>query len=101
MNHQILQDSIGLQREVKSLLGAMGKGKEGGSAMGQLSKRPDKKRSRNEDSKEIEQVRMKQPVKCWGCGGHYLRRDFPTRGHKEGNSHKFPRLWDKIKAENQ
>ena len=25
MNHQILQDSIGLQREVKSLLGAIGK----------------------------------------------------------------------------
>ena len=38
MNHQILQDSIGLQREVKSLLGAIGKGKERGSAMGQLSK---------------------------------------------------------------
>ena len=34
MNHQILQDSIGLQREVKSLLGEIGKGKEGGSAMG-------------------------------------------------------------------
>ena len=29
MNHQILQDSIGLQREVKSLLGAIDKGKEG------------------------------------------------------------------------
>ena len=27
MNHHILQDSIGLQREVKSLLGAIGKGK--------------------------------------------------------------------------
>ena len=59
MNHQILQDSIGLQREVKSLLGAIGKGKEGGSVVGQLSKRPDKKRSRHEDSKEIEQVKMK------------------------------------------
>ena len=59
MNHQILQDSIGLQREVKSLLGAIGKGKGGGSAMGQLSKRPDRKRSRHEDSKEIEQVMMK------------------------------------------
>ena len=57
MNHHILQDSIGLQREVKILLGDIGKGKEGGSTMGQLSKRPDKKRSRNEDSKEIEQVK--------------------------------------------
>ena len=28
MNHQILQDSIGLQREVKILLGAIGKRKE-------------------------------------------------------------------------
>ena len=28
MNHQILEDSIGLQREVKILLGAIGKGKE-------------------------------------------------------------------------
>ena len=43
INHQILQESIGLQREVKSLLGAIDKGKEGGSAMGQLSKQPDKK----------------------------------------------------------
>ena len=54
MNHQILQDSIGLQREVKSLLGAIGKGEEGGSALGQSSKIPDKKRSRHGDSKEIE-----------------------------------------------
>ena len=38
MNHQILQDSIGLQREVKSLLGAIDKGKEGGSMMGHSSK---------------------------------------------------------------
>ena len=38
MNHQILQDSIGLQREVKILLGAIGKGNEGGSAMGHSSK---------------------------------------------------------------
>src|SRR5713226_1372478 len=56
MNHQILQDSIGLQREVKSLLGAIGKGKEGGSTMGHSSKRLDKKKSRHEGSKEIEQV---------------------------------------------
>ena len=34
MNHQILQDSIGLQREVKILLGAIFKRKEGGSAIG-------------------------------------------------------------------
>ena len=38
MNHQILQDSIGLQREVKILMGAIGKGKEGGSMMGHSSK---------------------------------------------------------------
>ena len=75
MNLQVLQDSIGLQREVKILLRAIGKGKEGGSAMGQLSKRPDKRRSRHEDSKEIEQVKMKQPVKCSECGGHHLCRD--------------------------
>ena len=101
MNHQILQDSIGLQMEVKILLGAIGKGKEGGSAMGQLSKRPDKKRSRHEDSKEIEQVKMKQPVRCWRCGGHHLRRDCPMREHDEGNSCKVPRLRDQQEAENQ
>ena len=38
MNHQILQDSIGLQREVKSLLGGISKGKEGGSVMEYSSK---------------------------------------------------------------
>ena len=101
MNHHIFQDSIGFQREVKSLLGAISKGKEGGSAMGQLSKRPDKKWSRHEDSKEIEQVKMKQPVRCWNCGGHHLRRDYPMREHDEGNSHKVPRLRDKLEAENQ
>ena len=102
MNHQILQDSIGLQREVKSLLGAIGKGKEGGSAMGQLSKRADKKWSRHEDSKENEQLMMKQPVRCWKCGGHHLRRDCPMREHKEGNIHvKVPRLGDELKVENQ
>ena len=101
MNHQILHDSIGLQREVKSLLGAIGKGKEGGSVMGHSSKRPVKKWSRHEDSKEIEQVKMKQPVKCWECGGHHLRWDFPMREHGEGNSRKVPRLRDKLKAKNQ
>ena len=101
MNHQILQDSIGLQREVKSLLGAIGKGKEGRSAMGQLSKLPDKKRSRHEDSKGIEQVKMKQPVKCWECGGHHLRQDCSMREHEEGRSCKVPRLWDQIEAENK
>ena len=38
MNHQILQDSIGLQKEVKILLGAISKGKESGSMMGHASK---------------------------------------------------------------
>ena len=98
MNHQILQDSIGLQREVKSLLGAIDKGKEGGSVMGHSSKRPVKKWSRHEDLKEIEQVNMNQPVKCWKCGGQHLRRDCPMREHKEGSSHKVPRLGDDPKA---
>ena len=101
MNHHILQDSIGLQREVKILLGAIGKRKEGGSVMGHLSKRPIKKRSRHEDSKEIEQVNMKQPVKYWECGGHNLCQYCPTREHEEGSSHKVPRLWDKPRAKNQ
>ena len=57
MNHQILQDSISSQREVKSLLGAIGKGKEGGSAMGHSSKRPIKKWSRHEDSKKLSRER--------------------------------------------
>ena len=59
MNHQILQDSIGLQKEVKILLGAIRKGKESGSMMGHSSKLSVKKCSRHEDSKEIEQVKMK------------------------------------------
>ena len=101
MNCQILQDSTGLQREVKSLLGEIGKGKEDGSVMGHSSKRPVKKWSRHEDSKEIEQVMMKQPVRCWRCGGHHLRRDCPMREHDEGNSHKVPRRQDKLEAENQ
>ena len=53
MNHHILQDSIGLQKKVKSLLGAISKGKEGGSEMGKLSKKPDKKWSKHEDLREI------------------------------------------------
>ena len=100
MNHQILQDSIGLQKEVKILLGEIRKGKESGSMMGHSSKQS-KKRSRHEDSKEIEQVKMKQPTKCWKCGGHHLRRDCPMREHKEGSSHKVPRLGDELKAKNQ
>ena len=44
---------------------------------------------------------MKQPMKCWKCGGHHLRRDCPTREHKEGSSHKVPRLGDETKAKNQ
>ena len=69
--------------------------------MGHLSKRLDKKRSRHEGSKEIEQVKMKQPVRCWRCGGHHLRRDYPMREHDEGNSRKVPRLRDQQEAENQ
>ena len=101
MNHQILQDSIGLQKEVKILLGAIRKGKESGSMMGNSSKKSIKKRSKHEESKEIEQVKMNQPVKCWECGGHHLCRDCPMREHEEGNSRKVPRLWDKQKSENQ
>ena len=64
MNNHILQESTGLQKEVKVLLGAIRKGKEIGSMMGHSSNRSIKKHSRHEDSKEIEQVKMKQPVKC-------------------------------------
>ena len=59
MNHHILQDSIVLQKEVKSLLGEIRKGKETGSMMGHFSNRSIKKRSRHEYLKEIEQVNMK------------------------------------------
>ena len=90
MNHQILQDSIGLQKEVKILLGAIRKGTESGSMMGHSSKRFVKKHSKHEDSKEIEQVKMKQPAKCWKCGEHHLRRNCPMREPKEGSSHKVP-----------
>ena len=82
-------------------MGAMRKGKESGSMMGHSSKRSIKKHSRHEDSKEIEQVKMKQPVRCWECKGYHLCRYYPTREHKEGNSHKVPRLWDKPRVENQ
>ena len=79
-------------------MGEICKGKEGGSMMGHLSKRSIKKRSRHEDSKEIEQVKMKQPTKCWKCGGRHLRRDFLAREHKEGSSHKLPRVGEELKA---
>ena len=69
--------------------------------MGHSSKRSVKKRSRHEDSKQIEQVKMKQPAKCWECGGDHYHWDYPTREHKEGSSHKVPRLGDETKAENQ
>ena len=59
MNHHILQDSIGLQKEVKILLGAIRKGKESGPMMEHSSKRSVKKRPRHEDSKEFEQGNMK------------------------------------------
>ena len=101
MNHQILQDSISLQKEVKILLGEICKGKESGSMMGHLSKRSVKKHSRHEGSKEIEQVKMKQLVKCWKCRGHHYHQDCPTSEHQEVGSHKVPRLGDEPKAENQ
>ena len=96
-----MQDSIGLQKEVKILLGAIRKGKESGSMMGHSSKQSVKKNSRHEDSKEIKKVKMKQLVKCWKCGGHHYLRNCPTREHQEGSSHKVPRLGDEPKAENQ
>ena len=65
MNHMVLHDSICLQREVRSIMGAIRKGKEGGSMMRHLSNRSIKKRSKHEDSKEIEQVKMKHPTKSW------------------------------------
>ena len=69
--------------------------------MGHSFNRSVKKCSRHEDSKEIEQVKMKQPAKCWKCGGHHYRQDCPTREQKEGSSHKVPRLGDELKAKNQ
>ena len=103
MNHQILQDSISLQKEVKILLGEIrkGKGKESGSMMGHSSKKSIKKCTRHEYSREIERVKMKKLGKCWECGGHHLRRYFPMREHKEGSSCKVPRLGDEPKTENQ
>ena len=44
---------------------------------------------------------MRQPKKCWKCGGHHYRRDCQMREDKEGSSHKVPRLGDEPKAENQ
>ena len=82
-------------------MGAIGTRKEGGSMMGHSSKQSIEKWSMHEESKEIEQVKMKQLVKCWECGGHHLRRYYPMREHKEGNNHKVPRLQDKLIAENQ
>ena len=66
--------------------------------MGHSSKRSVKKRSKHEESKEIEQVKMKQPTKCWKCRRHHYHRDCPTREHQEGSSHKVPRLGDEPKA---
>ena len=59
MNLKVLQDSICLQREVKIIMGEISKGSDSGSMMRHLSNRSIKKRSRHEDSKEIEQVKMK------------------------------------------
>ena len=69
--------------------------------MGHLFKQSIKKCSRHEVSKEIEQEKMKQPAKCWKCGGHHYCQDCPTREHQEVSSHKGPRLGDEPKAENQ
>ena len=44
---------------------------------------------------------MKKPVKCWKWGGRHLLQDYPMREHKEGSSHKVPRLGDGSKVENQ
>ena len=44
---------------------------------------------------------MKQPVRCWRCGGHHLRWDCSMREHDEGNSRKVPRLRDQLEAEKQ
>ena len=101
MNHQTLQDSTCLQKEVKILLGAIHKGKKSGSMMGHLSNQSIKKHSRHEDSKEIEQVKMKKLVKCWKCGAHHCHQDYPTREHQEGSKNKVPRLRGDPKAENQ
>ena len=57
--------------------------------------------SRHEDSKEIEQVKMKQPMKCWECKGPHLFQYCPVREHREGSNHKVPRLQNKPRAENQ
>ena len=57
--------------------------------------------ARHEYSREIEQVKMKQPMRCWKCEGHHLCWDCPMREHDEGNSRKVPRLRDKLRAENQ
>ena len=100
MNHHILQDSIFLQKEVKILPGAIHKGNKGGSMMGHSSNQSINKCSRPEDSKEIEQVKMKQSWKCLKCGGHHYRRDYPTREHQYGSSRKVPRLGDDPKAKN-
>ena len=44
---------------------------------------------------------MKQLAKCSKCGEHHLRWDYPAREHKKGSSHKFTRLGDEPKSENQ
>ena len=90
-----------LQKELKILLGEIREEKESGSMMGHPSNRSIKKRSRHEDSKEIEHVKKKQPVKCWRWGGHHCCRNCPTIEHQEGSSHKVPRLGNEPKAKNQ
>ena len=101
MNHKVLQDSICLQREVKGMMGAIYKRKESGSVMRHSSNRSIKKCSRHEGSEEIDQAKMKYPVKGWKCGGHHCRQNCPIREHQEGSSHKVTRLGDEPKDENQ
>ena len=98
MNHKVLQDSIRLQKEVKSIMKAISKGKKSGSVKKHSSNRPIKKRSKWEDSREIEQ---KQPVKCWNCKGDHYLRNCPTREPQEGSSHKVFRLMDELEDPNQ
>ena len=60
-----------------------------------------KKHSRHEGSKEIEQEKMKQPMKCWKCGGHHCLQNFPTREHQEGGINKVFRSVDELKDKDQ
>jgi hypothetical protein len=101
MNHKVLQDTLRLQKEVKSIVKAISKGEKSGSMKKHSSNRPIKRRSRWEDSKEIEHANMKQTVKCWKCGGDHCLRNCPTRKPQEGSSRKIFRLMDELEDPNQ